>query len=397
MPKLLVKATELQGTNVERVSMVNKAANRLPFRLTKSEDEEMFDLAKVGRFLKADKKPGVLAAVVSKSADLEAVKASLTAAGLSVAKQEEKDGLIVFSQDGVDDYDTGMLKVSDELGLVISGLTKSFESYDFNSTSFGEVFKTGSFYPSIRTAQEMLNDTIHNIMYEAKSPTDATNMIQKSVDEFQQYVTTLTGSLPVHAFKAEQEICKADKKGGKFVDGKWVADEKKEPAKKEEISSSPTHGNEKNASNDGTKNNNVEGDPAHGNETPHASGGKQSMSTVKGTKDNNIEGNSAVKAEEEGKEDPMAAILAAVQKSIADGIASVETKVSEQVSALKADVKAVSETVTAVKAQVAKAEEAINGTVSAEPSGEQTRTTKADRGSGAPPLLDTGYMSVDAA
>ena len=58
MRKLQLKATELVDTDVNFVSLVTRGANRIPFRITK-EDEQMLDLHKIARslFKTADPSP----------------------------------------------------------------------------------------------------------------------------------------------------------------------------------------------------------------------------------------------------------------------------------------------------------------------------------------------------
>ena len=61
MARLEMKATELTNTDVNFVSLVKRGANRIPFRITKG-DEDM-DLYAIGRriFQKSDPVPTVVA------------------------------------------------------------------------------------------------------------------------------------------------------------------------------------------------------------------------------------------------------------------------------------------------------------------------------------------------
>ena len=65
MPRFDLKATELTDTDVNFVALVKRGANRIPFRITKKDDEPMLDLYKIGRqmFQKADRAPKVVAIV----------------------------------------------------------------------------------------------------------------------------------------------------------------------------------------------------------------------------------------------------------------------------------------------------------------------------------------------
>ena len=87
--------------------------------------------------------------------------------------------------------------------MVVSGLQKAFEGFDFSSTNFGDVMASGSFCSSMCMATDMLSATIGNILAYADSPDRAADQIEKAVGEYQSYVVALAKGLPVHAFKAD--------------------------------------------------------------------------------------------------------------------------------------------------------------------------------------------------
>ena len=234
MPKLRIKAHELVDTNVNFVSLVKRGANRIPFRITK-EDTEMLDLHKIGRtlFKKADPKPEVVAAVIQKGADLNKIAAIFKSAGLDpkeFVKTEKDDVATVAKADAEKAEGTIVLKVSDEVGLVISNMKKAFDSYAYSSTDFNVVMATEGVYPSMCVAKEALGTTIYNILYKAGSPSEASQQVGEAIEAFKTYMTNLLGQVPVQAFKVDlafAELAKAGDKKDKDEEAE------KEAAKKE--------------------------------------------------------------------------------------------------------------------------------------------------------------------
>lgn len=213
MSTLKIKAHELVDTDVQLVSLVKRGANRIPFRIVK-EDDNMIDLHKIGKslFRKADPKPEIVAAIVQKGADLDKVAALFKAAGLDVKsfQKSEKDGIVTIAKaDYADAQDAAVVKMSDDVAVVVAGLKKAFSGYAITSGSFAEVLATEGFYSSVCTATEALRTTIHNVLYEAQSPSDASSSVGKAVEEFKTYLTTLIGGLPVQAFKLDVDVAKA--------------------------------------------------------------------------------------------------------------------------------------------------------------------------------------------
>lgn len=229
MPKVRIKASELIETQAEFVSLVSRGANRIPFRITK-EDTDMFDLYEIGRrFLrKGDPKtqtPEIVGAVVAKGVDLKRVAAVFKGAGLNpqeFVKSEKDDVVIVTKQNAGKVQDTVVLKVSDEIGLVIANMKKAFDSYSYNSTDFNTVMATEGVYPSMCLAKEALGETIANILYKASSPAEAATKVAEAIDDFKAYMTTLLNAVPTQAFKADLAFSQVDveKNCGGMLGGK---------------------------------------------------------------------------------------------------------------------------------------------------------------------------------
>jgi hypothetical protein len=173
----------------------------------------MLDLHKIARslFKTADPKPEIVAVVAQKGADQDKVLEMIKSAGLEPSEYAatEKDGILTFAKADADKAEGSLvIKVSDSVAMVVSGLQKAFEGFDFSSTSFGDVMASGSFCTSMCVATDMLSATIGNILAYADSPDAAADQIEKAVGEYQSYVVTLAKGLPVQAFKADVGFAK---------------------------------------------------------------------------------------------------------------------------------------------------------------------------------------------
>lgn len=401
MPKLQIKATELVEPDVDIVAMVKRGANRIPFRIMKEDKEMGIDLHSIGRrlFQKQEPAPAVVAVLLSKSANAEVITAALVKAGIEAdkfTKTETAEAVMFTKADAealVKDENTQVLKLNEDVALVVTGLKKSFDGWDFESTSFKEIMSKGAFVPSICVAQDMLSRTIYNILEKADTPKEAATGIGAAVKEFSDYVTMLAKGLPESAFKADVALAKAmNGTGDGFEAGKGTG-----------TTPSATADDAANSVNDGKKKKNPPlpaeavkaedadvGKKGKGNQLPDNTSGAGAQNsdarmeeTVKGADDNK-------------PNDPMADVLAALTKTINDGIAGVKQHVDQSILAVKADVDKVSERVGQVAEMAKKTDEALSGTVVGAETNENTRLRKAERSDGGSiPLLDTAFMKVD--
>lgn len=202
-----VSANELTDTKVAFVSLVKRGANRIPFRITKSEgDPGMLNLSSL--FKREAPAPAVSAILVNKGVDMDAVHTHLTASGFSVANAFEQDGVMVFPQGGSNAplEDAVIIKMDEDVAVACVNVTKGFVAYDNYSTSFKEMMGQQGFYPSVHTAMDVLMETVRNCMYNAGNPAEAKAAVTAAIGDFQTYVEGLLSSVPVMAFKMEGGI-----------------------------------------------------------------------------------------------------------------------------------------------------------------------------------------------
>ena len=352
MPRLHIEANELQGTDVSFVSLVKRGANRLPFRIVKEDNADMLDLQALQQvFTKADTTPQVVAAVVRKGADLEAAKLRLGQAGLTIDDMAEDGELVVFKQPGhpASGSSDALIKLDDDIGLVVSGLAKAFNGMNVEDTSFAKVFATEAFYPSMRLANEMLGVAVGNIMQKAENASDAAALIAKAVDDFKQYVTTLATAIPSHAFKADQA-----------------------PASAVEV-------------------------PTEAVPTPAA---PQDAAPVEPVVEPAEAGPESV-AEVESVPEPVAEaepalhdLLKGLETVLKASIAGLESQVTKAVDGVQTELAGLGQRLAQVEQRAQKTEIAVNGTVTADAGTDRTGVQKA-AAKRVPPLLDTAFRKLD--
>lgn len=198
-----VKASELVDAECMFVSLVPKGANRIPFRIIKQENGRMkLDL---GSVFKKDTESFVASVMVSKTCDIEAAKALVIKAGFKTDAVEEKDGMLIFKQaDAADSDEQLVVYASEDIALHIA-TAKGFCPFDFEETSFAELFAQAGVMPQLSAASDILDATICNILcnQDTKNPADASTLIKQAIKEYSGVVTALVANIPVQAFKME--------------------------------------------------------------------------------------------------------------------------------------------------------------------------------------------------
>jgi hypothetical protein len=426
VPKLQVKANELVDVDAGFVSLVKRGANRIPFRITKEDTESMLDLHKIGRrlFAKTEATPAIVAALVQKRADINQVAAIFKEAGLDPQQfvKSEKDGIVTVAKaDYAKAEDAAVMKVSDDVALVISGVKKSFDSYAYSSTEFNTIMSTEGVYPSMCVAKDALGTVVGNILYRAATPAEAADLVAAAIDDFKTFMVGLLGAVPVTAFKADVAFDKAkgkktpaaeaeDAKDGGTDDAEEDENGKLKAKKEDDVPAASDEAPVTDAAIDDVVTAADNAIPDAGQEAvepaefaaPVADGPAAADEVQKGgdadigkkgkakAVPKEVSGAGAATAAGQEKElsdvskgeDPVLRLLAEMKKSL-DGLSSSVTEVRSEVGAI-------SERVDQVDARVQKTDAALNGTVFNEAGGDNvTPIQKAD--AGAPPLLDTGY------
>ena len=380
-----VSANALTDVQVNRVSLVRRGANRIPFRLLKG-DTDMLDLS---RLFKSDLEASRVTAVVVRKGAEEAAKARLTAAGLSVANPEEGDESTIFHQGKNPEVGDIIVKMDEDVGVVVH-VAKGFKPYEFQSEGFKQSMKVEGFYPSVTTAFDTLRTVMHRALEKSASPEDAVGNVAAAIDDFKGYVGKLTSSLPKSAFQLDglfapvaSSIAKAEgdpeEKDGEEKDGEEETEDSTE---------------EKPAGEEG------EEESEEKDETKPDDQGTADKAPIPPNQPTNPETQEAAVAVDPSKKTvPPSAepVLKADQMAdfralLAETLTGLTSVITEKTGAIAASVDKVNQRLDGVETRVAKAEKTVRGTVLGDaPEDRLGGLLKSDPAE--LPLLDTAFMS----
>ena len=380
MPKLKITATKMKDADVSFISLVDRGANRIPFKIVKKENPMAghfagLDLGKLftRKSDQKDKRGEVLAVVTMKGDDFEEVKQQVADAGFSVASvQEMEDGSVLFVQGDKtvlkqeDTAGTTVIRLNDHVAVITKGFNPygGMEEGDGQGTSFADQCRALGFYPGVRTALEVLTQNIYSLVDGASSPTDAAQQVSKLFDEAKAYLVSYVGGLPATVFKLETiEVEKADM-----------------PPKKKKPGSTCGTGREEGSEDDKTT----------------------SVDSSTPTKTAKEEEEKPAQAEPALTKDEVSSIVAGHMESVVkemarkmdEAMAAVKASMSESISQVSVTVESLADRVAKAEEKAKVAEDAVKGTViSGADVGDPVPTVKSElRGVYGGRDIDTAFM-----
>jgi len=207
--KRTIKLNELTEADAQFISIVGRGANNTPFKIIKQETEGM-DLGKL--FKKEDTSAFVKALVVNKSSDLVAAKARIEKAGFSIENEQEIGDVIVFSQSDEEGPSANQVIIKYDEDIALVAVCKSFQSWDFETSSFNELFEKQGVWPTLSTAHSTLWEVLCNIMCheDSKDPGEVAGKMGTAIKEYRMFVMDMVKNLPVTAFKLEDPSLTGD-------------------------------------------------------------------------------------------------------------------------------------------------------------------------------------------
>lgn len=205
------KRRRLSNVDVTHVSLVDRPANRTPFRFIKTEDhtategafpmhvslKNMFGLsaAQVTSVIAKDE------ATVRKLAPIlmEGDEATIT----------EQDGLFVARKSGTKPNDRETVihhGKSAGVAYTVENMVKGLSLYDAETTDFDEALRKNGFAPGVHVGVDALLQTIFNAAMsdDTSDPAAFKATVSKAVDQFGVYMGELIDALPATAFKFER-------------------------------------------------------------------------------------------------------------------------------------------------------------------------------------------------
>lgn len=257
MPTLRFTATKMSDAKVSHISLVERGANRIPFKVVKEESDTMstFSGLDLGSLFarKAEKTPEVsqiIGVVTLKGESLGRVQKAVEEAGFDATDTVElDDGSVVFKQEGFSDEALAegvVVRLSESVALVTKGFSPYNMDLSAGDVSFADQCAASGFYPAINSIMTTLSDAVRAVVYNAKTPSEAKSAVSKLFAEASAYTTSFVSALPVKAFKmedlavgipleVEKADCKAKAKTPEGTEGgKTVEEDPAKTAKKAE-------------------------------------------------------------------------------------------------------------------------------------------------------------------
>jgi hypothetical protein len=358
--KVVIQARELSDMDVNIISLVKRGANRIPFRIVKSDGEPTMNLSNLFVWKQEPQPAALVAVVLAKTANHDAYTKALEKGGFDVDHVTEgEDGnitLMFTKSDAMDD--AVALKVSDEVALIVVGVEKGLLAFP-DSNSFIENITKAGFAPSYRIANEILTETVGNIIFSEGDAEETKGQVSKAIEDFGGYIEAILSTIPVQAFKAEEIVVEVEKgllnspkKAPKKASKKKPAKDKEATAKQEDEDGDEDEDAVADDTSDADDSSGADengddesGDDENGSDEEEGADGASEEAVSKDPKD-------------EDKDDAIAAMSKSLS-GIAEGIEELKTSQAEAKKEL-------SDRLTDLEAKVKKTDEALAGTVNSE-------------------------------
>jgi len=205
--KVKVVANELVDTDIEMVSLVRHGANRAPFKVLKSDDEDdkptLGDKLQSFFSLKKDEY-NVVAYFIRKDA-AEAVLPVLKSHGVDIEKAAEKDGVV--SVPVSDAPAKGFVQLNDALAVAVDQPLREFSDESIVK-AYAEGLGLSDFAPGVSLAVRGLADAVWTLLNPANAADardDRVAKVDSMLASFRKYVTSLAKALPEQVFRVEAE------------------------------------------------------------------------------------------------------------------------------------------------------------------------------------------------
>jgi hypothetical protein len=201
MARITKELHELREADVQFISLVRRAANRIPFRVLKQDEGETMDLTKIFS-RKSEQAPEVVAVVVAEPQDAvtaEAVRKVLKDSGLNIDKVTKQENTVVFNQkDNPKDYK--LIRLSDNLVVAVSGIESvSSETYPDMVTSEG-------FFHNYDVAFDVVKKSVGDILANFENRDEVGKLVETEIANLAAYVGALSKVVPDKVVKADADI-----------------------------------------------------------------------------------------------------------------------------------------------------------------------------------------------
>lgn len=211
MPSVKMTATKMSDAHVSFISLVERGANRIPFKIMKQENQAMagafkgLDLGALFATRKAETPAvEVVGVVTMKGEGYDSVVGQIAEAGfVTDTTVDMGDGSVILKQAGDPEGDGEVIRMGDSALLITKGFRPYSMEVEADGVSFADMVKAQGFYPGVSTALDVARTIILSTAGKADDPVAASKAIGKVMDEFKTYIQSLVAGLPAKAFKLE--------------------------------------------------------------------------------------------------------------------------------------------------------------------------------------------------
>lgn len=208
--KAVVELTELTDAECTFISIVERGANRLPFKILKNDSSgelTMWNLANLskGKSKTQKKDDAKIVGVLVRKSDtlaLTAITSLLSTVGIDSTKsltlKSEDLELTAFGQEP--DDTSSVVRINDGMFLVCKGIDWSSIPMTFND------YMATNVYDSLHAATDTFSSLFFDILYEANNKDALKADIAKALQDFSAYITAVIDKLPENVIKFEKDI-----------------------------------------------------------------------------------------------------------------------------------------------------------------------------------------------
>lgn len=202
--KVKVVANELVDTDIEMVSLVRHGANRCPFKILKTDEDDRAETlgSRLQNFFSLAREDAVVTAYYVRADAADKVLPVLKAEGVDVEAAETADGV---TRVVVSDVPTrGLLQLTDALAV---GVSHPLRDYSDESVvkAYAESIGLQQFAPGVDLALAGLAGAVWSLLNPANGGVreERVAKVDSLLASFRKYVTGLARALPEQVFKVE--------------------------------------------------------------------------------------------------------------------------------------------------------------------------------------------------
>jgi hypothetical protein len=206
---------KLSDLDVRYVSLVDRGANRIPFRIIKSQEKDMsLDLSALGfRVKKADAAKalaatGVVTGVVFAHGDADtatAGQAILKAAGMDFPEATVfEDGTVAVHKSDEALEDGTIVRLNSSVAVIVKDADQHLTQ--LKKSAFGDMAEAQGYFDGPSQVMTISQDSVRAVLQKSDSTETAATAVRDSMEAITQYMDLITKMLPTEILKLEVQL-----------------------------------------------------------------------------------------------------------------------------------------------------------------------------------------------